>query len=165
MGKPLLLYNIAKLLSRKSIDRVLLPEGFTYAANAISASYPSLLIDEYKDRAFIPATEDLFELQLNSIIVESEMGSLVADQIEYPWDLLRIMNKVLESEVRTTSVSPNATVCESSIVSGHASLKTFRLISNLPCRKNVDKRSQMPSGQKSSKAVKYPPCNDYHDRY
>lgn len=118
MGKPLLLYNIAKLLSRKSIDRVLLPEGFTYAASAISASYPSLLIDEYKDRAFIPATEDLFELQLNSIIVESEMGSLVADQIEYPWDLLRIMNKVLESEVRTTSVSPNATICESSIVSG-----------------------------------------------
>ena len=132
---------------------------------AISTSYPSLQIDEYKDRALIPATDDLLELQFNSIIVKSEMGGVVTDQKAYPWDLSRIMNKVLESEVGTTSVSPNATVCESSIVSGHASLKTFRLISNLPCRKNVDKRSPVPSGQKSSKAGKFPPCHDYHDRY
>jgi len=117
MGKPLLLYNIAKLASRKSIDCVLLPEGFTHMASVISASYPSLRIDEYKDRALIP-TDDLFELQFNSIIVESEMGGVVVDQIVYPWDLLRIMNKVLVSEVKTTSISPNATICESSIVSG-----------------------------------------------
>ena len=118
MGKPLVLYNIAKLASRKSIDCVLLPEGFTHMASVISASYPSLRIDEYKDRALIPTTNELFELQFNSIIVESEMGGIVVDQIVYPWDLLRIMNKVLVSEVRTTSISPNATICESSIVSG-----------------------------------------------
>ena len=99
MGKPLLLYNIGKLASRKSIDYVLIPEGFTHAASVISASYPSLRIDEYKDRTLIP-TDDLFELQFNSIIVDSEMGGVVADQIVYPWDLLRIMNKVLVSEVK-----------------------------------------------------------------
>ena len=64
---------------------------------AISTSYPSLQIDEYKDRALIPATDDLLELQFNSIIVESEMGGVVTDQKAYPWDLLRIMNKVLGS--------------------------------------------------------------------
>jgi UDP-N-acetylglucosamine diphosphorylase / glucose-1-phosphate thymidylyltransferase / UDP-N-acetylgalactosamine diphosphorylase / glucosamine-1-phosphate N-acetyltransferase / galactosamine-1-phosphate N-acetyltransferase len=118
MGKPLLLYNIAKIASRKSIDGILLPEGFSQAVSAISASYPSMRVDEYKDRAFIPATGDLLELPLNSIIVESAMGDLVADQIVYPWDLLRIMGMVLESEIKTSSISSNATVCESSIVSG-----------------------------------------------
>jgi bifunctional UDP-N-acetylglucosamine pyrophosphorylase/glucosamine-1-phosphate N-acetyltransferase len=118
MGKPLLLYNIAKLASRKSIDGILLPEGFAHAASVISESYPSMRVEEYKDRAFIPATRDLLELPLNSIIVESGMGELVADQIVYPWDLLRIMSRVLESEVKAASISPNATVCESSIVSG-----------------------------------------------
>jgi bifunctional UDP-N-acetylglucosamine pyrophosphorylase/glucosamine-1-phosphate N-acetyltransferase len=119
MGKPLVLYNIAKLASRKSIDSVLLPEGFSHAADVISANYPSMRIDEYKDKTFIPATDDLLELPLNSVIVESEMGELVVDQIVYPWDLLRIMSRVFESEIKTTSISPNATVCESSIVSGH----------------------------------------------
>lgn len=119
MGKPLVLYNIAKLVSRKVINGVLLPEGFSHAAGMISANYPSMRIDEYKDKAFIPATDDLLELPLNSVIVESEMGELVADQIVYPWDFLRIMGRVLESEIKTTTISPNATVCESSIVSGH----------------------------------------------
>jgi bifunctional UDP-N-acetylglucosamine pyrophosphorylase/glucosamine-1-phosphate N-acetyltransferase len=118
MGKPLLLYNIAKLASRKIIDGILLPEGFSHAASVISESYPSIRVEEYRDRAFIPATRDLLELPLNSIIVESGMGELVADQIVYPWDLLRIMCRVLESEVKAASISPNATVCESSIVSG-----------------------------------------------
>ncbi|AFU57997.1 putative sugar-phosphate nucleotidyltransferase [Candidatus Nitrososphaera gargensis Ga9.2] len=118
MGKPLVLYNIAKLASRKSIDGVLFPEGYTHVANVISASYPSMRVDEYKDKAFISATGDLLELPLNSIIVESSMGDLVADQMMYPWDLLRIMNKVLESEVKTTLISPNATICRSSIISG-----------------------------------------------
>jgi NDP-sugar pyrophosphorylase family protein len=118
MGKPLVLYNIAKLASRKSIEGVLLPEGFTQAANVISANYPLMRVDEYKDRAFIPATDDLLELPLNSIIVESEMGDLVADQMVYPWDLLRIMSRVLESEIKTASISPDSTVCESSIISG-----------------------------------------------
>lgn len=118
MGKPLVLYNIAKLASRKIINGVLLPEGFSHAASMISASYPSMRVEEYKDRAFIPATGDLLELPLNSIIVESGLGDLVADQIVYPWDLLRIMGRVLESEIKATSISPNATVCESSIVSG-----------------------------------------------
>lgn len=118
MGKPLVLYNIAKLVSRKNVDGVMLPEGFARTANVISENYPSIRVDEYKDRAFIPATGDLLELPLNSIIVESGVGDLVADQIMYPWDLLRIMCRVLESEVRSMSISPNATVCESSIVSG-----------------------------------------------
>jgi NDP-sugar pyrophosphorylase family protein len=118
MGKPLVLYNIAKLASHKNIDGILLPEGHTDTANIISASYPSMRIDEYKDKAFISATGDLLDLPINSIIVESGMGDLVVDQMVYPWDLLRIMSKVLASEVKTTVVSPNATICESSIISG-----------------------------------------------
>jgi bifunctional UDP-N-acetylglucosamine pyrophosphorylase/glucosamine-1-phosphate N-acetyltransferase len=117
MGKPLVLYNIAKLASRKSIDGVLVPEGFSRAADVISTSYPSIRVDEYKDRTFVPAG-DLLELPLNSIIVESGMGDLVADQIVYPWDLLRIMGRVLESEIKEKTISPDATVCESSIISG-----------------------------------------------
>jgi len=118
MGKPLLLYNIAKLASRKIIESVLIPEGFSLAASAISSSYPAIQVEEYKDKTFIPTTGDLLELQLNSIIVESVMGDLVVDQIVHPWDLLRIMGRVLESEIKTSSISPNANVCESSILSG-----------------------------------------------
>jgi acetyltransferase-like isoleucine patch superfamily enzyme len=117
MGKPLVLYNIAKLASRKSIDEVLLPEGFSREAAVISTSYPSIKVDEYKDRTFVPAG-DLLELPLNSIIVESGMGDLVADQIVHPWDLLRIMDRVLESEIKEKTISHDATVCESSIISG-----------------------------------------------
>src|SRR5688500_10334314 len=76
MGKPLVLYNIAKLASRKSIDCIMLPEGFPREASVISENYPLMKVDEYKDRAFIPATGDLLELPLNSIIVESGMGDL-----------------------------------------------------------------------------------------
>ena len=118
MGKPLVLYNITKLASRKSIEGVLLPEGSTDEANAISASYPSMQVDEYKDSAFIPGTDDVLELSLNSIFVESETGELMIHRLVYPWDLLRIMVRILESEIKTTSISSNATICESSILNG-----------------------------------------------
>ena len=118
MGKPLVLYNIAKLASRKNIEGVLLPEGFGQAASDISANFPSMMVDEYKDGEFIPATDDLLELPLNSIIVDSETGDLVVDQMVYPWDLLRILGRSLETEIKTTYISPKATVCESSIING-----------------------------------------------
>jgi len=119
LGRPLVLYNISKLALRSKIDSIMLPEGFSHMAGVISASYPSIQIDEYREgRTFVQGAGDLLELPLNSIIVDSGMGGLAADQIVYPWDLLRIMGKVLESEIKTSSISPNATVSESSIISG-----------------------------------------------
>ena len=119
MGRPLVLYNIAKLAVKSKIDCVMIPEGFSGTADAISASYPSIQVNEYRDRALVPAaTGDLLEVPLNSVISESAMGDLVAEQIVYPWDVLRIMSRILESEVKSSSVSPNATVSESSILSG-----------------------------------------------
>jgi bifunctional UDP-N-acetylglucosamine pyrophosphorylase/glucosamine-1-phosphate N-acetyltransferase len=119
LGKPLVLYNISKLVShRKKIESILLPEGFSRTADVISASYPSIQINEYRDRAFVKADSELLEIPLNSLIIDSGMGDLVADQIIYPWDLLRIMGRVLESELKSSSISPNATISESSIISG-----------------------------------------------
>jgi acetyltransferase-like isoleucine patch superfamily enzyme len=119
LGRPLVLYNISKLASRSKIDSIMLPEGFSQMASVISASYPSIQIDEYREgRTFVKGAGDLLEMSLNSIIVDSGMGSLVTDQIVYPWDLLRIMSRVLESEIKISSISSNATVSESSIISG-----------------------------------------------
>ena len=105
LGKPLVLYNISKLVSHsKKIESILLPEGFSRTADVISASYPSIQINEYSERAFVKADSELLEIPLNSLIIDSGMVDLVADQIIYPWDLLRIMERVLESELKSSSI-------------------------------------------------------------
>ena len=119
LGRPLVLYNISKLALQNKIDSIMVPEGFSQMAGVISENYPSIQIDEYREgRTFIQGADNLLEMPLNSIIIDSNMGGLVTDQIVYPWDLLRIIGRVLDSEIKSTSISPDATVSESSIISG-----------------------------------------------
>jgi len=150
MGKPLVLYNISKLAMRSKIDGILVPEGFSRMAGVISASYPSIQVDEYKqDRTFVQAGKDTLEIPLNSIIMNSSIGTLVTDQIVYPWDLLRIMDRVLESEIKTSSISPNATVSESSIISGPCIIEDGVFIDDFCKIKGpsyIDKNSRVGTG-------------------
>lgn len=150
MGRPLVLYNISKLAMRSKIDGIMLPEGFSRMAGVISASFPSIQVDEYKQgRTFVQTGRDMLEMPLNSIIVDSGMGDLVTDQIVYPWDLLRIMGRVLESEIKTPSISSNATVSESSIISGPCIIEDGVFIDDFCKIKGpayIDKNSRVGTG-------------------
>ncbi len=49
MGRPLILYNIEKMLSLKyDINNIVLPENFSSIANVIQESFPSIQVDESK---------------------------------------------------------------------------------------------------------------------
>src|SRR4029079_5405598 len=92
LGRPLVLYNISKLALQNKINSIMVPEGFSQMAGIISTNYPSIQIDEYREgKTFIQGTDNLLEMPLNSVIIDSKMGGLVTDQIVYPWDLLRII--------------------------------------------------------------------------
>ena len=45
MGKPLMLYNIEKLLLHYDIDNIVLPENFSSVSNMIQDNFPSIQID------------------------------------------------------------------------------------------------------------------------
>jgi NDP-sugar pyrophosphorylase family protein len=100
------------------IDGIMLPHGHSETADLISTYYPSIKVQEYEDRTFIPTNNDLLEVPLNSIIMESDVGELVANKIVYPWDLLRTMAEVMETEIKRSAISENASISKTSVITG-----------------------------------------------
>ena len=96
----------------------MLPRGHSETADLISTCYPSIKVQEYEDRTFIPTSDDLLEIPLSSIITESDVGDLVANKIVYPWDLLRTMTEVMESEIKKAVISENASIAKTSVITG-----------------------------------------------
>lgn len=60
-----------------------------------------------------------FEVALNTFIHYSpERATLVIDAVIYPWDFLKIIQKVLYDSIKGTMISPNASIAKSSIIEG-----------------------------------------------
>ena len=60
-----------------------------------------------------------FEVAVNTFIHYSlERASFLIDSVVYPWDFLKIIQKVLYENIRETRISPNASIAKSSIIEG-----------------------------------------------
>jgi UDP-N-acetylglucosamine diphosphorylase / glucose-1-phosphate thymidylyltransferase / UDP-N-acetylgalactosamine diphosphorylase / glucosamine-1-phosphate N-acetyltransferase / galactosamine-1-phosphate N-acetyltransferase len=60
-----------------------------------------------------------FEVPVNTFIHYSlERASLLIDAVIYPWDFLKLIQKVLCDNIKDTIISPNASIAKSSIIEG-----------------------------------------------
>ncbi|HEV2193183.1 MAG TPA: hypothetical protein VGR54_06150 [Nitrosopumilaceae archaeon] len=118
IGKPLIVHNIKKLLlEHKQIDHIMLPEGFSHIANIIQRNFPFIQINEYKNGNAL--TQDQFlTIPLNSAVIKSESGNYIIRFLVYPWDVLKAVREILDTEITETMISKNVSVAESSIVKG-----------------------------------------------
>jgi len=118
MGKPLILYNIEKLLFLKyDIKHIVLPENFSSISNMIQENFPSIQVDESKNNEEIPP--DSVKLPMNSVVTKPKgTDTYVTRKMVYPWDILKIMHDVLNADIAATMISKNSSVAESAIVKG-----------------------------------------------
>jgi NDP-sugar pyrophosphorylase family protein len=118
MGKPLIVYNIEKLLLQYNIDHIALPENFSDISNMVQDSFPFIQIDEIPDPDKTNPS-DFIKMPINSVVTKPKgVDNYAIQKIVYPWDILKIMHNVLNADVTSTSVSNNSSIAESAIVKG-----------------------------------------------
>jgi UDP-N-acetylglucosamine diphosphorylase / glucose-1-phosphate thymidylyltransferase / UDP-N-acetylgalactosamine diphosphorylase / glucosamine-1-phosphate N-acetyltransferase / galactosamine-1-phosphate N-acetyltransferase len=118
MGKPLILYNIEKLLLQYDIDNIVLPANSSSVANLIQDNFPLIQVEESqgKDKQTGP---DSVKMPMNSVVTKPKgTDNYVVRKMVYPWDILKIMHDVLNTDVTSTMISKNASIAESAIVKG-----------------------------------------------
>lgn len=118
LGKPLVVYNIEKLISaRGKIDHLFLPAGMSSLSNEISKFFPDIQIEEYSDREKIES-DDALNVPLDSIVVKSSAGECTISPIVYPWDILKASEYVLESELKGKDISKDVSIESGSVIDG-----------------------------------------------
>lgn len=119
MGKPLILYNIEKLLYLKyNIGNIILPENSSHLANMIQSSFPFIQIDEPKKHDKLIASDSV-KIPLNSVVTKPKgTDQYVVRKMVYPWDILKVMHDVLNADVTSTVISKNASIAETAIIKG-----------------------------------------------
>ena len=120
IGKPLIVYNVEKmLLENKSIDHIMLPEGFSRTVELLQTTFPFIQIDEYKNetKSLFNSDESL-RIPINSAVLRSSSTGYVIKPIVFPWDILKITLDILEAEIKETSISKDASIADSTILKG-----------------------------------------------
>ena len=144
-GQPLLLRNIQIAKEIFDIDTVILPEECSNAIKLIEDRFPSIRVEQFSDDEYNinndripPLSPHLlnsknrefykgakFKVPLNTFIHPptkvqgtGEEPCLRIDSVVYPWDFLRVIQKVLYDNIRDTIISPNASIAKSSIIEG-----------------------------------------------
>jgi UDP-N-acetylglucosamine diphosphorylase / glucose-1-phosphate thymidylyltransferase / UDP-N-acetylgalactosamine diphosphorylase / glucosamine-1-phosphate N-acetyltransferase / galactosamine-1-phosphate N-acetyltransferase len=136
LGQPLIIRNITIAKKVHDVDTVMVPEGFSHVLNLVQDNFPSINVEEFHDDTHndingssllynngssVPVTvsKNCLELPLNSVFHSSqEGGGLFIDKITYPWDFLNAMKKTLYQDISQAIISPNASVCSSSLIEG-----------------------------------------------
>lgn len=124
----------------------MIPDNFSHAATLLQDNFPSLEVEQFSDEnenladnnascstidyhdclSNTKKSDKLTNLQrakidvpLNTFIDYSiERESFLIDYIIYPWDFLRIMQRVMEDKIVHTTISPDASIDRSSIIDG-----------------------------------------------
>ncbi|MEO9277375.1 MAG: hypothetical protein ABI340_06325 [Nitrososphaera sp.] len=118
MGKPLIVYNIEKLLLQYDIDHIVLPANFSGISDMVQDNFPFIQIDEIHDRNKTNSSDSV-KMPINSVVTKPKGNdNYTIQKIVYPWDILKIMHNVLNADVTSTSVSNNSSIAESAIVKG-----------------------------------------------
>ncbi len=119
MGKPLILYNIEKLLFLKyNINNIILPGNLSHLANLIQDNFPFIQIDEHKNKDKLTVSDSV-KMPLNSVVTKSKgTDNYVIKKMVYPWDILKVMHDILNADITSTVISKNASIAETAIVKG-----------------------------------------------
>jgi acetyltransferase-like isoleucine patch superfamily enzyme len=145
-GQPLIVRNIQAAKEILDIDKVIVPRESTNAVKIIEENFPSIDVEQFSssinnddnsdNRTITTATafhnyllnsnevrtlnkKATFEVPVNTFIHYSlERASLLIDAVIYPWDFLKLIQKVLCDNIKDTIISPNASIAKSSIIEG-----------------------------------------------
>jgi UDP-N-acetylglucosamine diphosphorylase / glucose-1-phosphate thymidylyltransferase / UDP-N-acetylgalactosamine diphosphorylase / glucosamine-1-phosphate N-acetyltransferase / galactosamine-1-phosphate N-acetyltransferase len=145
-GQPLIVRNIQVAKEILDIDKVIVPKESTNAVKIIEENFPSIDVEQFSssnnndddsdNRTITTATafhnyllnsnevrtlnkNVTFEVPVNTFIHYSlERASLLIDAVIYPWDFLKLIQKVLCENIKDTIISPNASIAKSSIIEG-----------------------------------------------
>lgn len=120
LGKPLVIHNIEKVVSiYDQLDSILLPSGSSAVAEKIAETFPKISIKEYAEQDLAPRElANTLKIPTNSVITKSTSGGCEVDKIEHPWDITRVMERVLETEVKASQISADSSVAETTIIDG-----------------------------------------------
>jgi len=130
-GQPLIVWNVSVTSKVLNIDKVMIPEDFPDALKLVQEKFPSIRVEQFSDAGDYKASEpfptenlvivgnDSFEIPINTLLRYSRnSASFLMELINYPWDFLNAIKKVLNDEVTQTIISSNAKVAKSSIIEG-----------------------------------------------
>jgi UDP-N-acetylglucosamine diphosphorylase / glucose-1-phosphate thymidylyltransferase / UDP-N-acetylgalactosamine diphosphorylase / glucosamine-1-phosphate N-acetyltransferase / galactosamine-1-phosphate N-acetyltransferase len=140
-GQPLIVRNIQAAKEFLDIDKVVVPKESTNAVKLIEENFPSIDVEQFSssnnnDSRTITTTafhnyllnsnevrtlnkKAKFEVPVNTFIHYSlERAALLIDAVIYPWDFLKLIQKVLCDNIKDTIISPNASIAKSSIIEG-----------------------------------------------
>jgi acetyltransferase-like isoleucine patch superfamily enzyme len=141
-GQPLIVRNIQAAKEFLDIDKVVVPKESTNAVKLIEENFPSIDVEQFSsssnnnDSRTITTTafqnyllnsnevrtlnkKAEFEVPVNTFIHYSlERAALLIDAVIYPWDFLKLIQKVLCDNIKDTIISPNASIAKSSIIEG-----------------------------------------------
>lgn len=116
-GVPAAVFNLRKVMAKRRVASVSLPEDMAATMECLGAAFPSVDVSLRGLRDFTPRPGDL-ELPLNSIVMGWEGDELVMREVVNPWDLVSAVCGLLERDVTTTSVSPDAEISETARLTG-----------------------------------------------
>jgi len=143
-GQPLIVRNIQAAKEFLDIDKVVVPKESTNAVKLIEENFPYIDVEQFSssnnnnnnDSRTITTTafhnyllnsnevrtlnkKAEFEVPVNTFIHYSlERAALLIDAVIYPWDFLKLIQKVLCDNIKDTIISPNASIAKSSIIEG-----------------------------------------------
>ena len=108
MGKPLVVHNISKIF---------VPAEFHAVSDIIQENFPSIGIREYAIGG-PDHDQQAMQLGMNAVVTETSIGDLIINEMVYPWDILAAMDLVLQSEIKDSIISENASISETSVIKG-----------------------------------------------
>ncbi len=142
MGQQLTSRNISLLKTIYDIKAVEIPTELYLLNDMIKQHFPSININ-YKeskrvfqskinrrlnarqkplDTRVITKLEDpalsVLRIPSNSILHFDKNGKLLIEEINYPWDFLKAVQKILDNEVTSTKISSKAKISKTSIIEG-----------------------------------------------
>jgi NDP-sugar pyrophosphorylase family protein len=120
LGKPLVIHNIEKITSTyRQINSIFLPAGMSSVADTIANVFPDLGIKEYEEGGLNQSwADDSLKIPTNTVVTRTPAGECEYTQMKYPWDIGKVMARVLETEVRTSRISVDTSVAESTTCDG-----------------------------------------------
>lgn len=140
MGRHLIMRNIVALNTVYDIKSIEIPADLYLLNNLIHQHFPSIdvtltkTIDTFQetinhnshsrnaslgsDLTRLKGPTSSIRIPSNSILHINTEGELVIDEINYPWDFLKSVQKILDMEVTSTKVSSKAKISKTSILEG-----------------------------------------------
>ena len=142
MGQQLVLRNISLLNTVYEIKSVEIPTELCLLNEMIKQHFTSINVTYTKskhvfrskinhslnsrqislDTNVITKLEDskstVLRIPSNSILHIDKDGGILVDEINYPWDFLKAVQKILDNEVTSTKISSKAKISKTSIIEG-----------------------------------------------